>query len=144
MAHAVMQVSEDIVYLSKKHFCPSCNSELKKVKVSKIVNSASEEAKNMPKMFSRTHIGSRGIKLRSYKFIGDVKYIFTEFECETCKRHFTVEEMKKIEGVLPDVTEERSPEEEKRIQRKRFIFNKVVPIVILILIALIRFIVSKT
>lgn len=134
MAHGIRYINNDIAYVSKKHFCPDCKCELRKVEVSKVVNSDSDEAKNMPKMFSKTRIGSRGIKFRSYNYIGDIKYVWKEFECDICHRHFTVEEMKKIEGMSLE-SKERAPEEIKKIKIKRFIFNKVLPAIILILIA---------
>jgi hypothetical protein len=137
MAHGVQYVNQDIGYMSKKHYCPDCKCELKKVNVSKIINSGSEEAKNMPKMFSKTRIGIRGIQFRSYRYVGDIEYIWKEFDCENCKRHFTVEEMKEIEGISSPEVQERSPEEIKKIKIKKLIFNKILPIAILILIGII-------
>ena len=143
MANGIRYINNDILYMSKQHFCPDCKCELKKVKVSKIVNSNSAEANDMPKMFSKTRIGARGVKFRSYNYVGDTKYVWKEFECENCHRHFTVEEMKEIEG-LTSHTNEKTPEELKRIKIKQLIFNKILPAIILIIIALVyRFFLKK-
>ena len=69
----------------KKHFCTDCGIRLKKIKLSKIVNSSSPEAKNFD--FNT---------LDSY-MIGNVKFIWSAFECPKCNRQFTIEEMKDIE-----------------------------------------------
>ena len=144
MVHGVQYINLDATYMAKKHYCPDCKCELKKIKVSKIVNSGSEEAKDMPKMFSKIRIGSRGVQFRSYYFVGDIKYVWKEFECDCCHRHFTVEEMKEIEGISTPDVQERSPEEIKKIKIKKLIFNKILPIVILILIAIIyKFVFEK-
>ncbi len=139
MAHGIQYINKDAAYMAKKHFCPDCKTELKKVKVSKVINSSSEEAKEMPKMFSRTIVGSRGIKFRKFNYMGDIKYVWKEFECDSCHRHFTVEEMKELEGVKTPEAKELSPEELKRIKIKRLLFNKILPIAIIALIAIISY-----
>lgn len=143
MPHAVQYINNDPIYMAKKHYCPDCKCELQKVKVSKVVNSSSDEAKDIPKLFSKTVVGSRGVKFRRYNYIGDVKYVYKEFECEKCGRHFTVDEMKKIEGVDDVPPEELSPEEQRKIKIDRFIFNKVLPVAVLILIAVIYHFIKK-
>ena len=143
MANTIQYINKDSAYIAKKHYCPVCNSELKKVNVSKVINSGSEEAKDMPKMFSSTVIGSRGVKFRSYKAVGDVKFVWKEFDCESCNRHFTVEEMKEIEGITQNETQERSPEEIKKIKTKKLLFNKILPFAILALIAIISYFLTK-
>ncbi len=79
------------VYL-KKHNCPVCSRELQKVKVSRIVNSQSEEAKDYD--FSSAGNGY---------MIGNVKFIWTEFACAHCNRNYSVNEIYDYEktGVLP-------------------------------------------
>ena len=76
----------------KKHHCPVCNGELKKIKVSQIVNSQSEEAKDFD--FSSSGDGYT---------IGNVKFIWTEFACAGCNRNYSVNEIYDYEktGVLP-------------------------------------------
>jgi len=69
----------------KKHYCPICGKLLNKTKVSKIVNSNSPEATDFD-----FHT------LDNY-MIGNVKFIWTEFQCATCKQNYTIEEMKRIE-----------------------------------------------
>ena len=72
------------VYL-KKHYCPVCGRLLNKTRVSKIVNSNSPEAANFD-----FHT------LDNY-MLGNVKFIWTEFQCATCERNYTIGEMKRIE-----------------------------------------------
>lgn len=140
---SVVYLNKDAAYFSKKHFCPECKSELKKIKVSKIVNSDSKESEEMPKMFSRTIIGSRGIKFRNYNYLGDVKYIWKELKCDICQCQFTAEEMRKIESVPSFPNEELSENEIKKISVKRLLFNKVFSIAVIILILIIHYLVTK-
>lgn len=86
MNHGVKYVCNDFFYLIKKHFCPDCKTLLKKVKVSRIVNSSSPEAKD----FDFTSGDSW--------LFGDIKFIWKEFECPKCGRRITVKEMQKIEN----------------------------------------------
>ena len=108
MANGVVYSNKDLRYLSKKHFCPICNLEMNKVKVTKIINSNSEDAdENMPKMFSkRIVLGSRGAKFKNYHIAGDVKCITNEFECSSCHRRYTVDQMKQIEASSEEVKKE--------------------------------------
>lgn len=69
----------------KKHFCPHCSTLLQKVKVSKIVNWKSEEAKDFDFHTFDTYM------------IGNVKFIWTEFYCPKCNQNITIDEMKRIE-----------------------------------------------
>lgn len=68
-----------------KHKCPVCGKELKKTKVSKIVNSASEEAKNFDFSSGDTYM------------IGNVKFIWTEFVCTECNQSFSADEIYQYE-----------------------------------------------
>ena len=80
--------NNDIIYtIFKKHNCPKCGTLLNCVKVSKIVHSKSPEAKDFNFSFS----GGDGY------MIGNVKFIWKEFECSNCKQHYTVNELKSIE-----------------------------------------------
>ena len=81
-------VYNDIFYMLKPHFCPDCHCRLKKVKVSRVVNSNSPEAKNF----------DFGLGTGNY-LVGDVEFVWKEFECPSCKKHLTVNEMKKMEAV---------------------------------------------
>ena len=87
--------NKDVVYVSlTKHFCPYCGAKLRTVKVSKVVNFHSPEAKN--------YDFSIGSGQHAMIVDDDVKFIWKEFECPKCSKHFTVEELKKIEGVAVD------------------------------------------
>lgn len=70
------------------HCCPICGEELKKIKVSKIVNSESEEAKDYD--FSSGDV---------YMY-GDVKFVWTEFNCEKCDKNFSVDDVYHAEKEL--------------------------------------------
>ena len=90
MIQGVKYFNNDIGYLKEPHFCPYCKTKLKTVKVSKVVNPKSPEAKDFD--FS---LGSAPNKIW---LTGNTKFIWKEFECPNCKKHITVKEMKEIEG----------------------------------------------
>ena len=69
----------------KKHFCPKCSTQLKTTTQSKIVSSKSPDAKEYDFHFVDNY------------FIGDVKFIWTEFECPNCSFREKVGDMKKNE-----------------------------------------------
>lgn len=69
----------------KKHYCPVCNISLAPVKVSIIVNSKSEEAKNYD--FSNGD---------GY-MVGNVRFIRTELKCSYCGKSYSVREIKNYE-----------------------------------------------
>lgn len=82
----VQRIYKNPFYVNlKKHHCPVCGRLLNKTKVSKTVNSNSLESRKFD-----FHT------LDNY-MIGNVKFIYTEFQCVTCKRNYTIEEMKIIE-----------------------------------------------
>ncbi len=66
-----------------KHFCPVCGEVLQKVKISKIVNSQSEEAKD----YDFSTPGGDGY------MIGDVKFIWTEYSCGKCSKRYSVNDI---------------------------------------------------
>lgn len=83
--HIQRIVKSPIYVYCLQHRCPQCNSKLVKVKVSKIVNSNSPEAKEFD------------FETLDNCMIGDVKFVWTEFHCSNCKINITVDEMKQIE-----------------------------------------------
>ena len=105
MANVIYQ-NNDLIYMAKKHFCPACNIQLKKVKMSQIVDGRSQDGEKSSTLFSDTRVGSRGVEFRKHQYIGETKYVWKEFECEQCGRHFTVTQMKTIE----DAPSERKKE----------------------------------
>lgn len=120
MIHGVRYVRQDVSYISKEHSCPICNTSLTVVKVSKVINSNSEEAKNIPPIIPKTVIGNRGLKFRNYTAVGNIKWIWKEFACPNCCQRFTVEQMKQIEASPKEGWEEivasfdESPEQTKK------------------------------
>ena len=100
-------INEDIVYVSfKKHYCPSCKTKLKTVKVSKTVDYNSPEAKDY-----NFEVGTAG---DDFAVTGKVEFVRKEFECSNCHEHFSVKELKKSEGIdvgsvsTSDTTRKRS------------------------------------
>ena len=106
MVHGIRYVRQDISYLSKKHSCPVCGTQMKVVKRSKVINSCSDEAQNIPPIVPKTVIGSRGVKFRTYNAVGNIKWIWKELECPSCNRYFTVDEMKEIESAPTECRED--------------------------------------
>lgn len=77
---------ENPFWVHKKHYCPKCNTLMKIIKVSKIVNSKSMEAKDFDFQSGETYM------------IGNVKFIWNEFRCPECGMQLTIEEMKNYEN----------------------------------------------
>lgn len=71
MIHGVRYIRQDVSYISKKHICPICGTSLSVIKVSKVINSNSEEAKEIPPIVPGTVIGNRGLKFRNYTAVGN-------------------------------------------------------------------------
>ncbi len=83
----VQRIFKNPIYINfKKHYCPRCNMFLEKIKVSKIVNSDSPEAKEF-----------NFYTVDNNYMIGNVKFIWTEFRCPMCGEQFSIDEMKRIE-----------------------------------------------
>ncbi len=70
-----------------KHFCPVCGEVLQKVKIHKIVNSQSEEAKD----YDFSSPGGNGY------MVGDVKFIWTEFYCAKCSKNYSINDIYQAE-----------------------------------------------
>jgi len=84
---AVKYIFENPFYVKlKKHYCPNCSKVLTVKKVSKIVNSKSDEAKYFD--FDNGENFMRG----------DVKFIWNIFYCNDCKNEITIKDMKKYEA----------------------------------------------
>lgn len=116
--------NKDVAYVSfKKHDCPCCHHLLKTVKVSRVVNSRSPEAKDFNFRMGRSYM------------VGDVKFVWKEFECPECKKHFTVEELKRLEGIEESV--EEKPAAQKQNAKGLALFL-VIGIALLLIFALLR------
>lgn len=113
MIHGVKYFERDTLYLKKEHLCPNCQNKLETVKCSQVVNSNSPEAKDFD--------FSMGVGRNKKWLIGDVKFVWKEFECPECKAHFTVNELKKIEGIDIGEGADEAPEPSRRNKIKHFI-----------------------
>ncbi len=85
--HGVVRIGNRPVFMKwGKHYCPACNAPLKKMQISRIVNSHSEEAKNF--------------KYKDYfdNMVGNIKFIWTEYTCETCQKGYSVDEIHQVES----------------------------------------------
>lgn len=87
--HGVKREWSSPIFCMKKHDCPVCGRLLEKVKVSKVVNSRSEEAKD----FDFSQAGGDGY------MVGNVKFIWTEFHCARCDKNYKIQELKRLEKV---------------------------------------------
>lgn len=65
----------------KKYCCPDCKNQLKAIKVSKVVNSKSEEARNFDFSSADTYL------------TGNIKFVWTEFKCSACKKIYSISEI---------------------------------------------------
>ena len=69
----------------KKHYCPLCKGLLTTTKVSKVVNSKSEESKDYDFSTADGYL------------VGNVKFIWIGFRCDTCGKSFSIQEIRKNE-----------------------------------------------
>ncbi len=84
--HGVKRIWSSPIFLHlKKHYCPVCNSKLTPTKVSKIVNSKSEEAEKFD--FSAGDVF----------MCGNVKFIWTELQCNSCCCTYSIKDVKAFE-----------------------------------------------
>ena len=97
MIHGIKYFNEDLFYVRRAHFCPDCKAKMKTVKVSRVVNSCSSEAKDFD--FSGAD---------DTYMVGNIKFVWKEFECPSCGLHLTVQQMKEAEGVAPLVNKKNS------------------------------------
>jgi len=89
-------INEDIGYtIFKKHPCPECGERLARSQTSKVVNSASPEA--------RYYDFSMGDGF----MVGDVRFVWTVFRCPACEKTYTVEELKSIERGYAVIDDQR-------------------------------------
>lgn len=71
---------------AKKHSCPACGHELAVKRVSRVINSKSEEAKE----FDFSFAGDGWMH-------GDVEFSFEVFQCDACGKEYSIKELKAIE-----------------------------------------------
>ena len=72
----------------KKHYCPVCMNLLTTTKVSKVVNSKSEEDKKLLKFDFRG---------RHLYMAGNIKVVWTEFMCNDCCKTYSLDEIRESE-----------------------------------------------
>ena len=75
------------VYL-KKHYCPYCGEKLIRKKVSQIIHSDSEEAKNYD------------FEVADITVKGNMKFTHIEFFCSVCQKQYSVKETKENDFLI--------------------------------------------
>lgn len=86
--HGVKKLWSNPIFIHcKKHYCPACSGKLTPVKVSKIINSKSEEAAKFDFSAGDVYI------------CGNVKFIWTELKCDSCSRAYSQKEIKAFEKI---------------------------------------------
>ena len=121
MGKGIRYFNNDLKYVSlTKHKCPHCANTLKTVKVSKVVNRDSHEAKDFDFDFD-------------VLVANEAKFVWKEFECPKCRAHFAVDELKKLEGVYVEPLKV-----DEKTKKKRNLINFIIFVVIgtLILLAI--------
>lgn len=83
--HGIKREWSSPVFCMKKHDCPICGRLLEKIKVSKVVHSNSEEAKDYDFSNGDTYM------------VGNIKFIWTEFRCNYCDKSYKTEKLKDLE-----------------------------------------------
>lgn len=81
MISGIKHINSHPFFFMKRHYCSKCNEKLKVVKVSRIVNSNSADAKNYDFSLGDTYLS------------GDVKFVYKMLECPKCKVRFSAEEI---------------------------------------------------
>ena len=66
----------------KKHYCPCCGNRLVRLKVSEVIHSDSEEAKNYD------------FEVADITVKGNMKFTHIEFFCPVCQGNYTVKEIR--------------------------------------------------
>lgn len=69
----------------QKHYCPNCGARLDVIKVSRVVNSKSEEAIN----FDFRNVDNY--------LVGDVEFTWDEFRCNNCGYQLSIKEKRKVD-----------------------------------------------
>ena len=113
MIKAVKKDTGSFVYMKlKKHACPTCDRQLKVVKMKKTVRSKTKEAANFDFTAANVNLGEK------------VKFIWFEFRCPDCEVQYTEDALRKIEkkakadAAEAEKAERRLKKESKRADRK--------------------------
>ena len=69
-------------FVYRKHFCPKCGEKLRVTKNVRIVDSASDEAKNYD------------LSSGDGFMVGNIKFIRTEFRCRACEKTYSIDEVR--------------------------------------------------
>lgn len=86
--YAKKRIWSNLFYLYlKKHYCPNCGARLVLIKMKKVINSKSEEAK----MYDFQNVDNF--------YIGNVEFIWDELKCYECGYQATIKDFKKLEKI---------------------------------------------
>lgn len=72
----------------KKHYCPSCGDLLAREKVSEIIHSDSEEAKNYD------------FEVADITVKGNMKFTHIEFHCPNCQKNYSIQAIQREESTM--------------------------------------------
>lgn len=72
----------------KKHYCPCCGNRLVRQKVSEVIHSDSEEAKNYD------------FEVADITVKGNIKLTHIEFHCANCQRNYSIRETKENDFLI--------------------------------------------
>lgn len=72
----------------KKHYCPCCGKKLVRQKVSEVINSDSEEAKNYD------------FEVADITVKGNMKFTHIAFHCTSCQMDYSIKETKENDFLI--------------------------------------------
>ena len=97
----------------KKHYCPCCGNRLMRQKVSEVIHSDSEEAKN----YDFSDSGDTYL-------VGNIKFITYYFECTDCNTIYSNKELVQIERERGKVRRKKKIEKLKEKLSERLYKNE--------------------
>ncbi|MHB8961882.1 MAG: hypothetical protein ACYC5K_01880 [Saccharofermentanales bacterium] len=85
MIHGIKWNFEGTLFCKRDHFCNKCGSKLEVVRIKKVVNSESDDAKDYDFSLTDTFL------------LGNVKFVSKAFKCIKCDYTVSIKEQKAIE-----------------------------------------------
>ena len=102
MIKATKKDTGNVIYMRlKKHNCPSCDRQMKVVKMAKVVKAKTKEAANFDFKACDINLGEK------------VKFVWYEFKCKDCGKQYTEDDMRRHDKLV-----KREAAAEKRAAKK--------------------------